>query len=83
MTLPAGMVYQGYLEQVTTITFDNVSAGETLQIQLPDNTSLTAVPEPGSMTPMLAGAATIAAVCWRKFGRWAGRSGLQRVSAKW
>ncbi len=84
VTLPAGMVYQGYLEQVTTITFNNVSAGETLQIQLPDNTSLTPapVPEPGSLTPMLAGVAAIAAVCWRKYRRFASRSGLQRVSAK-
>lgn len=32
VSIPAGNIYHGYLDQVTTITFENVSAGETLQI---------------------------------------------------
>jgi PEP-CTERM motif len=74
-TIPPGVVYQGYLQQTTTIIFNNVAAGETLQISLPITTSLTTVPEPGSFTLLLiGGVVTTAGAVWRrKRGHAAGR----------
>jgi PEP-CTERM motif len=66
-TIPPGVVYRGYLEQMTTIVFNNVTAGETLQISLPIASSLTSVPEPGSFTLLLiGGVATTAGAVWRR-----------------
>jgi PEP-CTERM motif len=66
VTIPAGFVYRDYLEQTTTLTFDHVTAGETLQIQLPDNTSLNAVPEPGSLTLLGLGGLLTTGAAWRR-----------------
>jgi hypothetical protein len=38
-----------YLGQLTTIRFDGLTAGETIRIDLPDDSSLTPVPEPPSL----------------------------------
>ena len=38
-----------YLGQLTTIQFDGLTVGETIRIDLPDNSSLTSVPEPPSL----------------------------------
>jgi hypothetical protein len=66
-TIPPGFVFENFLEQTTTIIFDNVTAGETLQISLPISTSLTSVPEPGSFTLLLIGGVlTTTGVVWRR-----------------
>jgi hypothetical protein len=65
--------YENFLEQTTTILFNNVTAGQTLQISLPISTSLTSVPEPGSVTLLsIGGVLAIGSAVWR---RNRGRSG--------
>jgi PEP-CTERM motif len=66
VTIPAGFVYRDYLEQTTTITFDNVTAGETLQIHLPVSTSLASVPEPRSLTLLGLGGLLTTGAAWRR-----------------
>ncbi len=66
VTIPDGYVYQGYLEQTTMITFENVTAGETLQIQLPVSASLTPVPEPASWVLLGLGVLLITGAAWRR-----------------
>ncbi len=64
VTIPEGYVYQDYLEQTATITFDNVTAGETLQIQLPVSASLTPVPEPASLVLLGLGVLLTTGAAW-------------------
>jgi hypothetical protein len=67
VTLPPGLSYRGFLEQTTTITFNNVTSGQTLQISFPLNTSLSSVPEPGSCALLaLGGVLTAAGAVWRR-----------------
>ena len=71
--IPADVVVRDYLQQTTTITFNNVSAGETLQINLPVTTTLSSVPEPASMTLMALGGAR-----WRPVRRGCGDGNFER-----
>ena len=66
-TVPPGFVFEGYLEQLTTIKVDNVVAGETIDIHLPNTTSLTsAVPEPGSLALLGIGLLFKCGVAWQR-----------------
>ena len=64
---PLVFVFEGYLEQLTTIKVDNVVAGETIDIHLPNTTSLTsAVPEPGSLALLGIGLLFKCGVAWQR-----------------
>ena len=60
LTIDPGYAGQYYIEQTTTISFSGVTAGEVLQIHLPDNTSLFSVPEPSSLSMLLSASLFVA-----------------------
>ena len=66
-TIPAGTFVQ-FLGQTTTIQFDMLTVGETIDINLPDDSSLTPVPvpEPQSLTILLGSLLTLAALRSRR-----------------
>ena len=64
-TIPAGTFVE-FLGQVTTIQFDGLTVGETIDIGLPDNSSLApaGVPEPHSLTLLGLGSLITLGAAW-------------------
>ncbi len=55
------------VEQVINITFANVSGGQTITVDLPDTSSVTAVPEPASIVLLCSSLGAIGlATAWRR-----------------